>query len=161
MLRVDIKRSASFMVKRSLWILPLFGFVSGSGTAGEAPQAGVDLSRGQQVYERFCALCHGSRLEGQANWRQRGADGKLPAPPHDETGHTWHHPDDVLFEITKFGMVPPNAPTDYASDMPAWGGTLSDADIWNVLGYIKSQWPQRQRDYQVEITQRARNQSTQ
>ena len=46
----------------------------------------VDL--GQAVYAEKCASCHGVALEGQANWQQRDADGYLPAPPHDETGHT-------------------------------------------------------------------------
>lgn len=39
------------------------------------------LERGELVYNRFCAFCHGKNLEGQANWRKRKANGKLPAPP--------------------------------------------------------------------------------
>ena len=41
---------------------------------------------------------------GRLNWRQRDADGYLSAPPHDETGHTWHHPDSHPFLITKYGI---------------------------------------------------------
>lgn len=54
----------------------------------------VDL--GKKVYDANCASCHGVKLEGEENWRERGPDGLLPAPPHDETGHTWHHPDALL-----------------------------------------------------------------
>jgi Cytochrome c, mono- and diheme variants len=43
---------------------------------------------GKSVYVENCASCHGLALEGQANWRQSERDGYLPAPPHDETGHT-------------------------------------------------------------------------
>jgi mono/diheme cytochrome c family protein len=67
-------------------------------------------------------------------------NGRMPAPPHDESGHTWHHPDRVLFAITKDGLVPPHAPTGYESDMPAFAGKLSDEEIWAVLAYIKSHW---------------------
>ena len=62
------------------------------------------VSLGKQVYAQNCASCHGVALEGQANWQQRDADGYLPAPPHDETGHTWHHPDSYLFLLTKYGI---------------------------------------------------------
>jgi mono/diheme cytochrome c family protein len=83
------------------------------------------------------------KLEGQPNWKQRMANGRMPAPPHDESGHTWHHPDEVLFAITKFGLVPPYAPKGYPSDMPAFGGTLSDPEIRSVLAFIASHWKSR------------------
>jgi len=113
------------------------------------------LKRGELVYQRFCSLCHGAKLEGQKDWRIRKPDGKLPAPPHDETGHTWHHADEVLFGITKKGMVPPYAPPDYKSDMPGWEGTLRDDDIWAVLAYIKSRWPDETRKIQADINDKA------
>ncbi len=105
------------------------------------PSGEKQLKRSQLVYKCFCSLCHGVNLEGQPNWRTCKPDGKRPAPPHDETGHTWHHPDDLLFGIIKQGPVPPYAPPTYESDMPAWDGTLKDEDIWAVLAYIKSRWP--------------------
>lgn len=95
--------------------------------------------RGQAVYEARCASCHGQNLEGQPNWRQRGENGRLPAPPHDHTGHTWHHPDKQLFELTKLGPAA-LAGNGYESDMPGYADTLSDADIVAVLSYIKSTW---------------------
>lgn len=95
---------------------------------------------GARVYAQHCASCHGTALEGQQSWRQRMPNGRLPAPPHDESGHTWHHPDNVLFGITKNGLVPPYAPDGYESDMPAFGGKLSDEEMWAVLAYIKSHW---------------------
>jgi len=54
-----------------------------------------------------------------------------------------HHPDRVLFGITKNGLVPPYAPKDYESDMPAFGEKLSDEEIWSVLAFIKSHWTSR------------------
>ncbi|MBE58794.1 MAG: cytochrome C [Gammaproteobacteria bacterium] len=101
----------------------------------------TSVAAGKLVYGANCAACHGAKLEGQANWQIRTADGYLPAPPHDETGHTWHHPDQMLFEFTKYG--PQHlAGADYRSIMPAYGGKLSDKEIWQVLAYIKAQWPE-------------------
>jgi mono/diheme cytochrome c family protein len=96
---------------------------------------------GERIYRARCAACHGANLEGQANWRERGADGLLPAPPHDESGHTWHHPDEQLFRLTKFGVARVANMPDYESAMPAFEGTLSDEDIVAVLSWIKSKWP--------------------
>jgi mono/diheme cytochrome c family protein len=113
---------------------------------------------GQAVYAEHCAACHGAKLEGQPSWRDRLASGRMPAPPHDETGHTWHHPDSVLFGITKEGLVPGKyAPRGYQSDMPAFGGVLADGEIWAVLAYIKSTWPPRELAYQREVDQKARS----
>jgi mono/diheme cytochrome c family protein len=64
----------------------------------------------------------------------------MPAPPHDDSGHTWHHPDHVLFGITKYGLAAPYAPPGYESDMPAFAGTLSDDEIRAVLAYIATHW---------------------
>ena len=98
------------------------------------------VALGSTVYAAQCASCHGANLEGQPDWRSRGADGLMPAPPHDETGHTWHHDDATLFELTKFGLAR-FAGDDYRSAMPAYEDTLSDEEIVAVLSYIKSRWP--------------------
>lgn len=111
------------------------------------PEQGIDptnpakLAIGQEVYEEHCAVCHGASLEGQPDWRIRRADGRLPAPPHDASGHTWHHSDDELFAMIHDGIVPPLAPQGYQSDMPAFGDILSDDEIRAVLAYIQSKWP--------------------
>ena len=110
------------------------------GDSRADPRNAAKVSLGAKVYAQNCAACHGAKLEGQSEWRRRLPNGRLPAPPHDESGHTWHHTDAVLFAITKNGLVPPNAPKDYESDMPAFAGKLSDEEIWAVLAYIKSHW---------------------
>ncbi|OGA94968.1 MAG: cytochrome C, partial [Burkholderiales bacterium RIFCSPHIGHO2_12_63_9] len=101
----------------------------------------VMLKRGQQIYQMRCASCHGANLEGQANWRERGPDGRLPAPPHDESGHTWHHPDAQLFAITKYGLAKLIQQPDYQTNMPIYDGVLNDSEIIAVLSWIKAQWP--------------------
>jgi mono/diheme cytochrome c family protein len=102
------------------------------------------VARGAQIYAENCASCHGTDLSGQAgaDWRVRDADGYLPAPPHDETGHTWHHPDEVLVAITTHGTEALIG-GDYRSRMMGFGEVLSDEEILDVLAFIKSTWPAR------------------
>jgi mono/diheme cytochrome c family protein len=110
----------------------------------------AEIAHGEAIYKAECAACHGANLEGQPDWRIRRPDGRLPAPPHDASGHTWHHPPEQLFAIVKFGMVPPNAPPGYESDMPAYGARLSDSQIRAALAYIESRWPPEVRAQRAE-----------
>ena len=107
------------------------------------------VARGKVVYAEQCASCHGANLEGQPNWRERLPNGRLPAPPHDRTGHTWHHSDRQLFEMTKNGTA--KLMPGYETDMPAYKDVLSDADIWAVLSFIESTWPADIRERQQRI----------
>lgn len=103
-------------------------------------------AQGERIYAVHCAQCHGAELQGQADWQTRGADGLLPAPPHDATGHTWHHPDELLFRLTKFGIARTLDMPDYRSAMPAYETVLSDEEIVAVLSWIKSRWPAQLRE---------------
>ena len=105
------------------------------------------VARGAVVYQQSCAACHGANLEGQPNWQRMNADGTLPAPPHDASGHTWHHSDQVLFDVTKWGSAVV-AGSNFKSAMPVYAEVLDDADIWAVLAYIKSRWPPEIQDAQ-------------
>jgi mono/diheme cytochrome c family protein len=111
------------------------------------------VAQGRQLYAENCASCHGASLEGQPEWKRPLASGRMPAPPHDASGHTWHHPDGVLFRITREG---PAAVVrgGYESDMPGFGDVLSDEEIRAVLAFIKSIWPERERAYQAEMSRR-------
>jgi mono/diheme cytochrome c family protein len=111
------------------------------------------VAKGERVYAEFCAACHGANLEGQPEWRVRKPDGRLPAPPHDATGHTWHHPMSDLFALTKYGIARFAGP-GYQSDMPAFEGQLSDEDIWAVLAYIHSRWSDDIKARYAEIDRR-------
>jgi mono/diheme cytochrome c family protein len=112
------------------------------------------VARGKSIYAQHCASCHGANLEGQPYWRERLPSGRLPAPPHDATGHTWHHSDRQLFGMVKngtAGIVP-----GYETDMPAYTGVLTDADIWAILSFIESTWPPDIRERQQRLNRRGR-----
>ena len=117
------------------------------------PDDAAQVALGRGIYAEHCAMCHGANLEGQPNWMERKPDGRLPAPPHDVTGHTWHHPDQQLMLITKKGLsaVVPG----YQSDMPAFEHVLTDEEIAAVLAFIESHWPADIRERQRAMTRAA------
>lgn len=115
------------------------------------PRNAARVAAGEKVYAKNCAGCHGAKLEGQPNWKVRLPNGRMPPPPHDESGHTWHHPDCVLFGIVKYGVTPPYGPPGYQSDMPAFGSTLTDDEIRAALAFIKSRWPDRVLQWRSEM----------
>ncbi|HUS54410.1 MAG TPA: cytochrome c [Thermohalobaculum sp.] len=126
-----------------------------AGSASPADPADVEqVARGATLYAGACASCHGARLEGQGDWRSPNPDGTYPAPPHDADGHTWHHSDKLLFRYIKLGGqeafkdVP-----GIKSAMLGFSDTLADQDIWDVLAFIKSHWPERAMEYQRAITE--------
>jgi mono/diheme cytochrome c family protein len=129
-------------------LLPLAWGCTETSSQWDDPRAdpgnAARVALGERVYAQHCAVCHGAKLEGQPQWRRRLPNGRLPAPPHDESGHTWHHPDRLLFAITRNGLVPPYAPSAYESDMPAYAGRLTDDEIWAALAFIKSRWTSRE-----------------
>jgi len=73
--------------------------------------------------------------------------GSYPPPPHDDSGHTGHHPDELLQEIVAQGGDPA-----YNSKRPAFGGTLSPEGIASILDFIKSRWGTEAREFQWWIS---------
>ncbi len=130
-------------------------FAGAPGPEGTGAGGAARLALGKKVYDARCAACHGANLEGQPDWRRRLPSGELPAPPHDATGHTWHHPDPWLFDITKFGTLR-FAPPGYKSTMLGFADVLSDREIRAVLAFIKASWPPDIRARQADITARQR-----
>ncbi|NYT43504.1 cytochrome c [Alcaligenaceae bacterium] len=136
----------------------LYSTIRPSGPAFIDPADQSLVMQGKAIYANNCAACHGEALQGQPNWRERMSNGRLPAPPHDKSGHTWHHPDAMLVDMVKNGLVPgKTAPPGYVSDMPAYRDILSDQQIIAVLTYIKSTWPPKVLEAQKEVTLQRQN----
>ena len=107
------------------------------------------LAQGEILYAQYCAKCHGANLEGAPNWKQRLPDGSLPPPPHDSSGHTWHHSNELLTSITENGGDPAQN-----SKMPPFKDQLSREEVFAILEFIKSKWDREEREYQWWITAR-------
>lgn len=113
------------------------------------------IIRGQAAYAANCASCHGVNLEGQPDWQVLNEDGTMPAPPHNNDGHTWHHDDRLLFDYTKLGGAQAMADrglADFKSGMPPFEGILSDAEINDIWAFIRSTWGEQERAAQAERT---------
>ncbi len=108
----------------------------------------VSVERGEILYGRHCASCHGVDLAGAPDWRIPRDDGTFLPPPHDESGHTWHHGDALLIEIIAEGSNYPEA------TMPTFGDELTRDEIVSILDYLKSTWGPEEREWQWEQTLR-------
>ena len=113
-----------------------------------------EIALGQTIYAANCADCHGANLEGEADWKIKNDDDSFRSPPHDETGHTWHHPDEELLDAIRLGGARfEDMNIDVKSSMPAFGERLTEEEITAVLTYIKSTWPDDAREWQWEVSQ--------
>ncbi len=126
--------------------LALLASVAVAKAAGPIPHGdAAAVATGKAVYAEHCASCHGANLEGEPDWQFPKDNGLRAAPPHDATGHTWHHPDAQLIDITTHGLTAIMARRGmaYESEMTGYGEILSQSEILAVLAYIKSTWPAR------------------
>ena len=144
--RPPLRRLA--LVVFGLLIIGAVVTISRGVPAAVAP--GEQIALGERIYAANCAACHGPSAEGEYPDapQQPGPDGLFGAPPHDETGHTWHHPDDLLWQIIRDGSS-----VEGFKEMPAFGTALTDEEIEAVLAYIKTLWTDEQRDIQAEMSQ--------
>lgn len=91
------------------------------------------IKRGEDVYRKNCASCHGPNGEATPGWRIQGPDGRYPPPPLDGSAHAWHHSTETLEQMIREGSP--------AGGMPAWDGKLTNQQIDDVIVWIKSLWP--------------------
>jgi len=136
----------------SLVLLAAPVFAGASGGPGSADSTPTGVSQGRQIYEQYCAACHGWQGEGAANWKKPDEKGEMPPPPHDETGHTWRHSDAMLFKMIAEGWRYPFNKSDRLT-MPAFEEQMTVQEIQSVIDYLKTLWTEEQRDYQKTESQ--------
>lgn len=95
----------------------------------------TQVQRGSDVFHTHCAGCHGENAVGTPDWRTPTPDGRFPPPPLNGTAHAWHHSTAVLKKTILKG-----GPPEF-STMPAWEGILTEAQVDDVVVWIKSLWP--------------------
>ena len=95
------------------------------------------ISKGAQLYATNCQSCHGDR---------EGEGGSGLASAHNDTGHTWHHPDAQLKDWILNGKFP--------GAMPPFKDALTEEEVDAVLAYIKTWWAPDQLEGQADISRR-------
>ena len=97
------------------------------------------FASGAKMHASSCQPCNGDR-------HGKGSVGR--AHPHNESGHTWHHPDTQLREWILRGKPGPGF-----SVMPGFTYLTKD-DVEGILAYIKTWWTSEQREMQADISRR-------
>ena len=106
------------------------------------------IYEGKVIYLANCATCHGVNLQGNPNWRSgTDKDGQRLPPPLNGTGHTWHHSPEPLFQIIKYGLKIYDE--NYEGKMVG-NENLTNKEIYSLLEYIKSVWPEELRTNYTE-----------
>lgn len=109
---------------------------TGPMTSVVQPEAEA-LKRGEMLYQANCLTCHGDR---------QGKGGSGGVPPHNEQGHTWHHPDAQLKEWVLNGRL--------FGGMPAFKEKVNEQDVGAILAFIKTWWTTEQRQSQADVSSR-------
>jgi mono/diheme cytochrome c family protein len=145
---VEYRVNTPQTMRRRLWLWILAGLLL---SACSSLTSAEQVQRGQRLYNQHCASCHGLQGEGQYPTAPYKPDkeGLIGAPPHNAAGHTWHHPEQVLFNITKNGLI-----IKGFQPMPAFDGKLTDDEIRAVLAYIKTWWKPEQIEFQTTVSAR-------
>jgi mono/diheme cytochrome c family protein len=129
-------KATVFMAALILGLQPAFATDTHFADASDVPL----VTLGKVLYAGHCASCHGRALQGQALWQLDDKFAERRAPAHDETGHTWQHPDEELFQKVKFGRFSAEL-GDPMPAMPSFAARLDDHQILATLAFIKARWP--------------------
>ena len=84
-----------------------------------------NLTAGARAYEQNCSFCHGGAAQRISPMRT-----KFNPPVPQIVSHIPGDPDANLFWIVKHGIR--------MTGMPAWDGILNDAQIWQIVAFVKN-----------------------
>jgi mono/diheme cytochrome c family protein len=89
------------------------------------PSSPESVAAGRRSYSQYCANCHGSTGRGD------GSGGATGAPPADLTDAVWDYgsTDGEIFGVIHDGT---------SNEMGSYAERLKDADIWNIVNYIRT-----------------------
>ena len=119
-------------MQKSISILTVFVLILGIAFLVPADsRAEGDHAKGAEVYKTYCATCHGDSGKGDGI-----AAAALDPKPRDlsnaeyVSGLTDAH---IKKVVTEGG-----AAVGMSATMPAWGGIIPEADINNIIAYVRA-----------------------
>jgi mono/diheme cytochrome c family protein len=103
-------------------------FTGGLAMLLDTPRPPAGATTGERLYLALCATCHGS--DGKGSWRAalflvRPGDLSNPVTMGERS-------DKYLFDLVKHGGAPIGRP-----GMPAFGPTLTDEEIAEIVRYVR------------------------
>lgn len=100
------------------------------GAAVSSAETKGDAAKGKVSFENTCVACHGPEGKGDGV-----AAAALDPKPKDlsDAKLLSTQTDDFLYKVISEG----GASVGLSPMMAAWGGVLSEQDIWNVVAYIR------------------------
>ncbi len=106
------------------------------------------LAEGKAIYGQRCVFCHGDALDGDGLF----AEALRPRPANfTDPGTIAQLQESFLFwRIATGGPGLPPEGKGWNSAMPAWEGTLSEDEIWQVILYLYDATNQRPREAGLE-----------
>lgn len=89
-----------------------------------------DAAKGKETFQTTCAACHGAEGKGDGV-----AAAALDPKPRNlsDAAYVSTLSDEHLYKVINEG----GASVGLSPMMAAWGGTLSEQDIWNVIAYLR------------------------
>lgn len=132
------RRLRSVGIALVLLAIPLAACGRVTGTEMSTPDL---VAQGREIYLRACAECHGERGQGYVDHPS--------APPLDDSGHAWHHPDQQIY-----GWIVDGKLGVAGGGMPALGDRLSDEEVEAVIAYLHTLWTEEQLETQQDVTTR-------
>lgn len=122
---------------RTISRFALSALAAGAFLAAPAAMAG-DVAAGKAKYDMFCTSCHGATGKGDGP-----IGGALNPKPRDFSVGDFKidaDKDGKAGTDTDLRMVVKNGAAAYGGSpmMAPWGATLSDADLDNVLAFVRS-----------------------
>lgn len=124
------KKNHFFKKKEAFMVFRLFLFFFLTSSAVGLAQTSLDPAAGKVKYDSLCATCHGATGMGDGV-----ASSALNPKPRNfmDAAYMSKKTDADLQKVIKEG----GAAVELSTTMPAWGTMLSDADIANVVAYIR------------------------
>jgi mono/diheme cytochrome c family protein len=122
-------RASSALTDAELWDAIAFAWKQSAGAE--------QIARGQKLYARDCAACHGEQGKGDGTagrnlpgMAQMHTHGKRGPSDFTDAAQMFGASDVILHgKILRGGM---------GTGMPEWGSLYTDAEIWSVVSYIRS-----------------------